>query len=143
MASTPNGAWQTVTSENSGLSADHVTDIAEDAAGNLWFATYGRGTVPAARRRPGLAGLSGGRWRAHQRLRGAGHRGRGGARLGGVRRAQGGRYRWLLEAIQPFEPPLEDVTIHHPHRIPLRRVGRCPGPQIRYAHHAYRAHPPN
>jgi hypothetical protein len=43
MTSTLNGTWQTVTTGNSGLSADHVTDIAEDAAGNLWFATYGGG----------------------------------------------------------------------------------------------------
>ena len=37
------GNWQTLTAENSGLPANHVSDIAEDADGNLWFATYGGG----------------------------------------------------------------------------------------------------
>jgi len=43
MASTHSATWQMVTAQNSGLSANHVTGIAEDAAGDLWFATYGGG----------------------------------------------------------------------------------------------------
>jgi ligand-binding sensor domain-containing protein len=35
--------WQVVTAQNSGLPATHVTAIAQDTAGNLWFATYGGG----------------------------------------------------------------------------------------------------
>jgi len=36
-------SWQMLTTENSGLSANYVTDIVEDGDGNLWFATYGGG----------------------------------------------------------------------------------------------------
>jgi sugar lactone lactonase YvrE len=43
MTPTHDGTWQTLTAENSGLPATHVTDIVEDGAGNLWFATYGGG----------------------------------------------------------------------------------------------------
>ena len=38
-----NATWHTITSENSGLPANHVTGIAQDDTGNLWFATYGGG----------------------------------------------------------------------------------------------------
>lgn len=37
------GSWQTWTSANSGLPADHVTDVVQDARGDLWLATYGGG----------------------------------------------------------------------------------------------------
>lgn len=43
MATVPEGTWHTLTAENRGLAATYVTGIAEDAAGNLWFATYGGG----------------------------------------------------------------------------------------------------
>ena len=43
MTSVHNGTWQTVTAEHGGLSANHVTDIVQDGAGDLWFATYGGG----------------------------------------------------------------------------------------------------
>ena len=43
MTSVHNGTWHMVTAENSGLSANYVTDIMEDADGNLWLATYGGG----------------------------------------------------------------------------------------------------
>ena len=36
-------SWQVFTSRNSGLPADRVTAIAEDASGALWFGTYGGG----------------------------------------------------------------------------------------------------
>jgi hypothetical protein len=35
--------WSLLNTANSGLTADWVTDIAEDASGALWFATYGGG----------------------------------------------------------------------------------------------------
>ena len=43
MTSPRSDTWQVFTAENSGLPATHVTGIAKDGAGNLWFATYGGG----------------------------------------------------------------------------------------------------
>jgi len=43
MTRTSQGTWHTLTAENSGLPVDYVTGVAEDPAGDLWFATYGGG----------------------------------------------------------------------------------------------------